>query len=108
MKIGVGVSYDTDIPKAMDLMVHAAKGIHRVLENPGPKCQLKNFGDNSIDLELRIWVSDPEKGISNVSSEVRLAIWSTFKEHQIQIPFPQREVSLKRQAGQGSNRKGSI
>ena len=98
LKIGVGVSYDTDIHRAMDLMVQAAKGVDRILEKPVPVCQLKNFGDNSVDLELRIWVNDPDKGISNVSSAVRVAIWDLFKEHQIEIPFPQRDVHIKNQA----------
>jgi small-conductance mechanosensitive channel len=97
LKIGVGVSYDTDIHKAMDLMIEAAAGVDRVLKKPGPVCQLKNFGDNSIDLELRIWVNDPDRGISNVSSAVRVAIWNLFKENKIEIPFPQRDVHFKTQ-----------
>jgi len=43
LKVGVGVSYGTDIHKAMDLMIQAARGVERVLEEPGPVCQLKNF-----------------------------------------------------------------
>lgn len=104
LKIGVGVSYDTDIHKAMDLMVQAAKGVSRVLENPGPVCQLKNFGDSSVDMELRIWIGDPENGISNVGSAVRLAIWDVFQTHRIEIPFPQRDIHIKSAAAppQGS------
>jgi small-conductance mechanosensitive channel len=97
LKIEVGVSYDTEIHKAMDLVVQAAKGVDRVQEKPGPTCQLKNFGDNCLELELRIWVNDPDKGISNVSSAVRVAIWDIFKEHRIEIPFPQRDVHIKKQ-----------
>jgi small-conductance mechanosensitive channel len=99
LKIGVGVSYDADIHKAMDLMVQAARRIDRVLEKPAPVCQLKNFGDSSVDLEMRIWIGDPESGISNVSSKVRIAIWDTFQENGIEIPFPQRDVHIKSQVG---------
>lgn len=95
LKIGVGVAYATDIRQAMDLIVQAARGIDRVLRHPQPVCQLKNFGDSSVDLELRIWISDPEKGIANVSSAIRLAIWDTLQQHQIEIPFPQRDVHIK-------------
>ncbi|MFW6242045.1 MAG: mechanosensitive ion channel protein MscS, partial [Thermodesulfobacteriota bacterium] len=52
-------------------------------------------GNSSLDLELRIWISDPEKGVSNVGSEVRLAIWDAFQENDIEIPFPQRDVHIK-------------
>ncbi len=99
LKIGVGVSYSSDIRKAMDLMVKSAQKIDRVLKQPGPVCQLKNFGDNSVDLELRLWIGDPEKGTSNVSSAVRLAIWDSFGENGIEIPFPQRDVYIKSQPG---------
>lgn len=95
LKIGVGVSYGTDIHKARALVIDAAKGIPRVLDHPGPVCQLKEFGNSSVDLELRIWIADPEKGVSNVSSEVRLAIWDAFQENNIEIPFPQRDVHIK-------------
>lgn len=97
LKIGVGVSYDTDLHKAMDLIVQSARGIERVLDKPGPVCQLKNFGDSAVDLELRIWIGDPDNGVANVSSAVRIAIWDAFKEHGIEIPFPQRDVHIKSQ-----------
>jgi small-conductance mechanosensitive channel len=95
LKIGVGVSYGTDIHRARELVIEAAKNIHRVLDNPAPVCQLKEFGNSSVDLELRIWIADPEKGVSNVSSDVRLAIWDAFQENNIEIPFPQRDVYIK-------------
>lgn len=99
LKIVVGVSYDSDIHEVMRLMVEASVKIPRLMSNPKPVCQLKNFGDSAIDMELRIWISDPENGISNVSSAVRIAIWDTFKEHGIEIPFPQRDLHLKTQEG---------
>lgn len=95
LKIGVGVSYDADIRRARELVIEAAKNTPRVLAHPRPVCQLKAFGDSSVDLELRIWISDPEKGVSNVSSDVRLAIWDAFQENDIEIPFPQRDVHIK-------------
>ena len=94
LKIGVGVSYDTDIHKAMDLMVKAGNSVDRVLSDPAPVCQLANFGDSAIELELRIWIRDPDRGVANVGSQVRIAIWDAFNEHGIEIPFPQRDVHL--------------
>jgi small-conductance mechanosensitive channel len=94
LKIAVGVSYDSDIHEVMRLAVEAAANIPRVLANPKPVCQLKNFGDSSIDMELRIWVNDPENGVSNVSSAVRVAIWDVFKEHGVEIPYPQRDIHI--------------
>ncbi len=75
-------------------MVAAARCIDRVLEDPQPVCQLKNFGDNSIEMELRFWIRDSENGIANVSSAVRMVIWNDFKANGIEIPFPQRVVHM--------------
>jgi len=94
LKIVIGVSYGSDVHQVMGLMIAAAKKIDRVLTNPQPVCQLKNFGDNSIEMELRVWICDPENGINNVSSEVRVAIWDAFKANGIEIPFPQRVMHM--------------
>lgn len=98
LKIAVGVSYNSDLHAVMGLMVAAADGVPRVLAHPEPICQLKNFGDSSVDMELYIWINDPENGVGNVSSAVRLAIWDSFKVHGIVIPFPQRDLHLKSQS----------
>ena len=97
LKIAVGISYNSNVHTAIDLVIAAARDVPRILDDPAPVCHVKNFGDNSVDLELRVWIGDPEKGISNVSSEVRLAIWDAFGENGIEIPFPQRDVHIKSQ-----------
>ena len=91
----VGVAYDTDVEKAIELCVEAAKSISRVLDDPAPVCQLRGFGDSSVDLEVRFWLKDPSGGVKNVESQVNLAIWKLFREHNIEIPFPQRDVNLR-------------
>ena len=98
IKIGVGVSYDADVHKVMELMIKAARVNERVLGDPQPVCQLKNFGDNSIKMELRFWISDPENGIANISSAIRMAIWDAFKANGITIPYPQRVVHMTDQS----------
>ncbi len=95
LKIPVGVSYDCDVDLAMKLCLQVPERIDRLLKNPAPKCLLKGFGDNSIDLELRVWIRDPEHGIRNVSSEILLAIWRILKENDIEIPFPQRDLHVR-------------
>lgn len=96
LRIGVGVAYDSDVHEVMRLATEAASSVSRVLSQPAPVCQLKDFGASSIDMELRIWIKDPENGISNVSSDVRVAVWESFRKHHIQIPFPQRDLHIVR------------
>lgn len=95
LRAPVGISYESDVKKAMALMVEAAKEMDRVLKNPEPVCRLMGFGDSSIDLELRFWINDPAKGINNVRSAIYLNIWDKFGGNNIVIPFPQRDVNLK-------------
>ena len=93
----VGVSYATDIELAMRLMVEAALAQPRVISDPGPKVFLTNFADSSINLELGFWIADPEEGRGNVTSDVNLAIWRAFREHNVAIPFPQRDIRIIRE-----------
>ncbi|MGY6661444.1 MAG: mechanosensitive ion channel family protein [Glycocaulis sp.] len=94
IKRPVGVAYGTDVPHAMQVIVNAANSVERVLNKPETRCLLRGFGDNSIDLEVRFWIADPQQGVNNVSSEVLLAIWKAFQAEGIQFPFPQRDVHL--------------
>ena len=93
--IPVGVSYKSDVRKAIALCKEAAAEVPRVIKEPKTVCLLKGFGDSSVDLELRFWIEDPQNGISNVKSEILLLIWDKFHQHDIEIPFPQRDLHIK-------------
>jgi small-conductance mechanosensitive channel len=93
-RLPVSISYHDDPELAMKLMVDSALEQPRVLMTPEPVARLLRFGDNGIELELRIWIEDPENGIANVTSDINVAFWKSFKEHGITIPFPQRDVHI--------------
>jgi small-conductance mechanosensitive channel len=93
--VHVGVSYESDLHLAMRLAVDAAGAVSRILEVPKPACLLKEFGDSAVNLELRFWIQDPANGTANVRSEVMLRIWDLFREHGIEFPFPQRDLTLR-------------
>jgi small-conductance mechanosensitive channel len=95
IKIPVGVHYDADVERALAGCVVCATRTPRVLSEPAPLCQLRNFGDSAVELELRIWVGDPMNGINNVRSEVLRRIWKAFHEEDIKIPYPQRDLHLR-------------
>jgi small-conductance mechanosensitive channel len=95
LKMPVSISYGDDPNRAIALMIEAAHQHPRVLSNPEPVGRLMEFGDNGILLELRIWINDPEKGVNNVRSDINLAIWQAFKENNVTIPFPQRDLHVK-------------
>ena len=95
VEISVGVSYGSDIEKAHELILEAAREHPRCIEEPEPKCYLRNFGDSSVDFILHFWVDDVTKGRWEPHSEVMFDIWRKFKENKIEIPFPQRDLHLK-------------
>jgi small-conductance mechanosensitive channel len=95
MRVPIGVSYKSDPHECIRLILLAANGNERVLQDPAPVCLLKDFGDSSINFELRFWLADPANGISNVKSLILLRVWDIFKENNIEIPFPQRDLHLR-------------
>lgn len=98
-RIPVGVAYSTNVEQAMALCLQAADDTGRVLKTPKPACLVKGFGDSSVDLELRVWLDDPQEGLANVTSLIYLRIWTLFRENNIEIPFPQRDLHIRSTVG---------
>jgi small-conductance mechanosensitive channel len=91
----IGIHYNSDVRKAIQLCLDAAAETPRILKDPAPVCHLQDFGDSSVDLEIRFWIDDPMNGRANVISQVLLSIWDKFHENQIEIPYPQRDLHLR-------------
>ncbi len=95
VKVPVGVAYGSDIDQVESLLLQAARAVKRVRSQPAPSVWLAGFGDSSIDFEIQIWITDPEEGVGNVRSDVLKRVWHLFKEHGVEIPFPQRDVNFR-------------
>jgi len=95
LKMPIGVSYGSDVELAMKLTVQATESVERVRSDPKAVCRLIGFGDNAVNLELRVWISDPQDGVVNVRSEVLLNVWHLFHEHGVSFPFPQRDLHIR-------------
>ena len=89
-----GVHYDSDPHQVKQLAITAAGTPERVVDSPAPVCHLVEFGDSSLNFVLRYWIKDAEKGLTNTKGDVMLALWDTFKENDVQIPYPHREVFM--------------
>ena len=95
VQVPVGVSYDADMALAEKLMLEAAAKARRVLATPPPTVWWNGFGDNAVNFTIHCWINDPEEGVGNVKSNVLKHLWALFKEHEIGLPFPQRDLNLK-------------
>jgi small-conductance mechanosensitive channel len=92
LEVPFGVSYASDPHAVRKVALAAITGIPRILSTPHSSCHFVNFGDSSLDFVLRFWIADPIKGVSNIRSEVRFALWDAFKREGIEIPYPVRDV----------------
>jgi small-conductance mechanosensitive channel len=91
----VQISYDSDLELAMRLITELAAREPRVLHGAlAPVVNVLRFAENGIELELAVWLNDPEKGQGPLRTALNIAIWKTFRDNDIRIPYPQREVRI--------------
>ena len=94
INIPVGVAYGSDLQKVSKALVEAAKCVKEILPKPAPQPHFKGFGDSSLDFEIRVWISEPHKH-PQIRSKVNYQIDRLFREYEIEIPFPQRDLRLR-------------
>jgi len=107
LDIAFAVALRCDLHEVRRLAVEAAARTKRVVETPAPVCHIAEFGDEAVNLLLRLWIEDPANGIRNVKGEVYLALWEMFREHGIELPNPARDIVI-RQAPPGFVPRDSI
>jgi small-conductance mechanosensitive channel len=93
--IKLQISFDSDVEKAMQIMVDAARSESRVLAEPAPLAMISGFASDGLDMELGYWVNDPELGTGGVRSGIALQILKGFKETGIVIPNPKRDIRVE-------------
>ena len=91
----VSVGYDSDVDLVMRLLRQAATNQSRVLRHPEPLAALSAFGPDGLEFTLGYWQADPENGQLNLRSLINLEILKALREHQIEIPYPQRVVHIR-------------
>ena len=94
IKINVGVAYNTEIKKASDIMIKIANELKTTMQNPSPEVLTMNFGESSIDLQLRVWIYNSYRRVS-IKSDLMNKIKEEFDKNGIEIPFPQRDVNMR-------------
>ncbi|MGZ5884791.1 MAG: mechanosensitive ion channel family protein, partial [Burkholderiaceae bacterium] len=90
----ITVDYQTDVEQVIQLLEQVVASVERVSSTPAPQAMLLNFGADGLELEIGFWIADPESGRTNVLSDVNRAIWKALQDHQIKLPYPQREIRL--------------
>lgn len=90
------VSYDTDINRVPEIIETAVAALPFVLKQPdGPDCELRGFGESSVDFAVEYWVSGIDDGKNKYASQVNFAIWNALKAAGVEMPYPHRVIELK-------------
>ncbi|MGA9774074.1 MAG: mechanosensitive ion channel domain-containing protein [Blastocatellia bacterium] len=94
IRIPVGAAYGSDVRKVTDALLEAARSAERTMKDPPAKVYLKSFGDSAIDFELLVWIDKPHDH-QQIRSDINYEIERLFREQEIEIPFPQRDLHLR-------------
>jgi small-conductance mechanosensitive channel len=92
--IGVAISYESDVDRACELLVEAAKKQGRVIADPPSAARVKQLTESGIELELTVWIEDPAAGEGEVRSGVLRQVLSSFKSSGIELARARRDVRV--------------
>lgn len=93
VRINIGVAYDTPIDKAKEVLLAIASQAEWISKDPEPKVIVRNFGESSVDLQLRVWINDARQRMNTISFITDHAK-SEFEAHGIEIPYPKRDIHI--------------
>ncbi len=94
LDIEVGVSYGSDLDLVLQTLKEIAEAEPEVLKTPKPEVLLREFGDSSWNMQVRVWLENPKRHWQ-VRSAINCAIVRHFRAHGIEIPFPQRDLHVR-------------
>jgi small-conductance mechanosensitive channel len=96
--IPIGVAYGTDVERVREMLLEIAKEESQVslvvLTTPEPFVNFVGFGESSLDFELLVWIADPNQFVL-MKSNINFRIYKMFTDHNIEIPFPQRDLHIR-------------
>ncbi len=95
MKVAVGVAYGSDLRKVEKLLLEVAEAEADVIADPAPVVRFMEFGDSSLNLELRVWTTSGVTRKGKLVSSLNFAIYDKFQQNGIEIPFPQRDLHIR-------------
>lgn len=90
----VGVAYKEDPERVKKALLEVANANEGVLKNPYPDVLFDSYGDSAINFNLRVWTIDYMTRPGVLRSQLYYAIFEKFKEMNIEIPFPQRDLRM--------------
>ncbi len=94
LTVPVNVAYGSNLSIVRSALIDAAKEHSDVLSEPAPRVFFKGFGENSLDFDLLIWITEPRKQF-RIKSDLYFRIEAILRHRNIEIPFPQRDLHVR-------------
>lgn len=95
-EVPFSVSYESDIERVPEIIETAVASLPFVLSQPdGPDCELRGFGESSVDFAVEYWVNGIDDGKNKYMSQVLFAVWRALKDADIEMPYPHRVVEMR-------------
>ena len=91
--VDIGVAYGTNVNLVKSLLLDIVAQEPVILKDPKPRVLFEDFGDSALKFKLHFYITD-SFNVLFVKSDLRYKIYEVFKEHNIQIPFPQRDIHI--------------
>jgi small conductance mechanosensitive channel len=91
----LGVSYDTDLDAAQELILETVRGLDEVVEEPAPQAFVHEFGDSSINYAVRFWHESPIATEWRVRDEAARSLKRALDDAGVEIPFPQLDLHVQ-------------
>jgi small-conductance mechanosensitive channel len=95
LRLPVGVAYGSDVEKLRTVLLEVADENAAALKLPAPSVRFLGFGDSALNFELAVWTIEMAQSPTRFRSDLYFAIERKLREHQIEIPFPQRDLHLR-------------
>jgi len=93
IRVAIGVAYGTDIDALEEILLELADAEGLVLERPKPRVRFREFGGSALNFELLCWVNNPAQR-ARAAHNLNCATYKRFQTEGVEIPFPQRDVSV--------------
>ena len=98
VRINIGIAYEANLQKAKDVIIQVAEATEWVTDDPPPKVVVRNFGESSVDLQLRVWIKDARQRMNTIS-QITDKVKEVFDKEGIDIPYPRRDIFITQKSG---------
>lgn len=95
VEMNIGVAHKSDLELAKSIILETAMNHPMALKDPKPECFLRSFGESAINFKLFVWVADITHINYSIQDEILFTIWHKFKDNNIELPYPQRDVHIR-------------